>query len=94
MKPLANATFPLPDALQAALTERFGPQGLGAWGVEAMDVEAVRQCLISRGLGGELLGLGFHEREALYARRGVVVDYSEEELDAEARDLRRMLDSR
>ena len=91
---MANATFPLPDALQAVLTEQLGAQGLGAWGVEAMVVEAVRQGLISRGMGGEMLGLGFHEREALYARRGVVYDYTDEELDAEASDLRRMLGSR
>ena len=53
-------------------------------------VEAVREGLISRGLGGEILGIGFHEREALYARRGIVYDYTEEDLDQERADRARV----
>ncbi|MBV9937073.1 MAG: hypothetical protein JO150_01105 [Acidobacteriaceae bacterium] len=37
---------------------------LSRWGWEALVLEAVREGLLSRGQAGELLGLGFHEREA------------------------------
>ena len=88
---MATSTITLPESLSDALDEGLGGGDLPRWALEALVVEAVRDGLITRGLGGDLLGIGFHEREALYTRRGVVYDYSDEELAAESRDLRRML---
>ena len=89
---MAQSTITLPESLASALEEGLGGGDLPRWALEALVVEAVREGLVSRGFGGDVLGIGFHEREALYARRGVVYDYSKEDLAAERRDLRRMLD--
>ena len=65
----------------------------GRWALEALVLEAVREGLISRGRGGELLGLGFQEREELFARRGVPYDLSADERRREREDIRRIFGS-
>ena len=87
----ATLSVELPDELRRILAERPGEAELPRWTFEAIVLEAVREGILSRGRGGELLGLGFHEREALYARRGLVYSYSEEDLAAERRDLEALL---
>ena len=91
---MSQSTITVPEGLVSAIEAGLDGVDLPRWTLEAMVVEAVRESLISRGFGGELLGIGFHEREALYAQRGIVYQYSEEELDAEQRDLERLLAAR
>ena len=81
-------TVEIPAPLTEALALQKSPATLPRWVLEALVVEAVRQRLISRGCGGELLGLSFGEREEFYARHGVTYELSDEELaeDEEARD--------
>lgn len=88
-----NPTFAvtIPERLKTALESNVGSSEFPRWALEAMVVEAVREGLISRGFGGDILGLGFYAREELYARRGVVYDYTEEDLDAQEKDLLSML---
>ena len=73
----------LPDSLTSALEEGLGEVDLPLWALEAMVLEALREGLITRGHGGQLLGLGFYEREAFYARRGIVYDLDDEALERE-----------
>lgn len=88
---MAQSTITVPESLTNAVEEGLGKVDLPRWALEAMVLEALREGLITRGYGGEILGLGFHEREAFYAQRGVVYDYSDEDLAQERRDLERML---
>lgn len=87
---MATSTITLPESLSAALDEGLGGGDLPRWALEALVVEAVRDGLITRGFGGDLLGIGFHEREALYAKRGVVYDYGDEDLQRERADIGRV----
>ncbi len=84
----------VPEQLITAIESDVSQAQLPRWALEALVIEAVREDLISRGFGGEILGLGFHEREELYARRGVVYSYTAEELAAEHRDLESLLGSK
>lgn len=90
----ATLSVEVPEELRRILAERPGEAELPRWALEAIVLEAVREGILSRGRGGELLGLGFHEREALYARRGLVYSYDAEELAAEGRDLEGFLTGR
>jgi predicted HTH domain antitoxin len=83
----------LPEPLRVALEDGNESVDLSRWTLEALVLEAVREGLISRGRGGELLGLGFHQREELFARRGVTYDLSEEELRKEQDDLQSIFGS-
>lgn len=87
----ATLSVELPDELRRILAERAGEDELPRWALESIVLEAVRDGILSRGRGGELLGLGFHEREALYARRGLVYSYGEEDLAAERKHLEALL---
>jgi hypothetical protein len=59
-----------------------------------MVIEAVREGLISRGKGAEILGFSFGEREQFYADHDVAYDFTPGELDAELRSLRASLGKR
>lgn len=78
----------VPDAFRQVLAEERGEETLPRWALEALVTEAVREGLITRGFGGELLGLSFHQREEFYAHRGVTYDLSEEDMaeDRKTRD--------
>ena len=78
----------VPEPLRSALLGRVG--SLSRWGWEALVLEAVREGLLSRGQAGELLGLGFHERETFFAQRGLTYDLSEEEFGRERADAERI----
>lgn len=88
---MANATFPLPNALQTALTARFGPEGLSTWGVEAMVLQGVREGFFSVGEVGEILGLGYFQAEAFLKAKGVPVVLSDEEFENDQADLREIV---
>jgi hypothetical protein len=78
----------VPEPLRSALLGRVG--SLSRWGWEALVLEAVREGLLSRGQGGEWLGLNFHEREAFFAQRGLTYDLSEDELRRERAEAERI----
>ena len=75
----------IPEAFRQVLAEERGEATLPRWALEALVAEAVREGLISSGRGGEILGLSFQQREAFYTQRGVVHDYSDEELREQQR---------
>jgi predicted HTH domain antitoxin len=81
----------VPDGILAAVAEMAGERELSRWILETVVIEAIRNGLISRGRGGEILGLSFYEREELYAQRGLLYDISAEELERQQADLERML---
>lgn len=77
----------VPAEFRQVLADQAGDASVPRWALEALVIEAVREGLVSRGFGGEMLGINFHEREKFFASRGIVYDFSETELDAEQRDL-------
>lgn len=85
----------VPEEFQKLLSrEQGGEEGISRLALEAIVVEAVRRGLISRGFGGELLGLEFSEREQFYADHGVTYDLSADELAQEQHDLRNIFRDR
>ena len=84
-----SVAITVPDALKVAL-EEGGAIDFSKWALEAIVLEAVREGCVTRGEGGELLGLGFHEREAFYASRGVTYDLSDKEREHERADMARV----
>jgi hypothetical protein len=78
-----QAALQIPEEFKHAVEGRIAASDFSRWGFEALVLEAVREGLITRGYGGELLGLGFHEREQFYASRGVSYDLSDEDLAGE-----------
>jgi hypothetical protein len=83
-------TIEVPASLTAALTKSKDEATLPRWALEALVVEAVREHVISRGFGGELLGMDFGQREEFYAQHGVTYDLTNEELDEDEQGRDRM----
>ena len=81
----------VPQDFREALCQGQGEARLPRWALEALVTEAVREGLISRGRGGEILSLSFGQRERLYAERGVTYDLTPEELDADRMALEALL---
>jgi len=84
----------VPEPLRLAIAESQGEAALPRWGLEALVVEALRERMITRGYAGEILGLSFHEREKLFAERGVSYDISIEELERQQCDLGNILNQK
>lgn len=82
-------TVTVPKSLAQAISQGQDPSAFERWALEAMVLEAVREGLISRGYGGELLGMGFHEREKFYADHGIVYDTTIEEVMSDVRTIRK-----
>ncbi len=85
------ATVTIPGSLVQAYTQDQDPAGFERRVLEALVVDAVRRGLISRGKGGAILGLSFGEREQFFADRGVVYDFTPEEVMADLVSLRKGL---
>jgi len=81
----------IPESLRSAIESGPKTIDLPRWVLEAMVVEAVREGLITGGRAGQTLGLTFEERERFLAERGVVHDYSEEELGEQQQAIDRIL---
>ncbi len=72
---------PIPEEIRLVLLEQgVDDSRLAKWTLEAMLIEALREGIISRGKLGELLNLGFQEREEWLASRGVEYAYDGDEL--------------
>lgn len=84
----------VPEEFQQLLVRERGEAGISRLALEAIVVEAVRSGLITRGFGGELLGLGFNQREEFYASHGVTYDLTQEELASEQDDLKEIFRNR
>ena len=54
---MSLSTITVPESLSAAVEEGLGNVDLPRWALEAMVLEALRERLITRGYGGEILGL-------------------------------------
>ena len=85
-----QAALQIPEGFKRAVEGKIAESDFSRWGIEALVLEAVREGLITRGYGGELLSLGFHEREQFYATHGVTYDLTEDDLSQESGDLRRL----
>ena len=81
-------TILLPDSLYDALVTRVGDEGLAAWGIEAMAVEAVRQGTISRRKAASILEIDSPDvREAFFERHGLSLEYTLEDMEEDFRTL-------
>jgi len=81
----------VPERLRLALIQDDSNVEVSSWAVEALVIEAIREGRISRGLAGEILGLSFHEREQLFADRGLTYDLDASELDADELVVKQLL---
>jgi len=75
---------PIPEEIRLVLLEQgVDDSRLAKWTLEAMLIEALREGIISRGKLGELLNLGFEEREQWLASRGVAYAYGNKDQEAD-----------
>lgn len=70
----------VPDTFSDGLLQTNGVAEVQRWALETLVAQAVREGRISSGRAGEILGLSFMEREQFLRDRGVLRDYSVEEL--------------
>ena len=89
-----NMSFPahiaMPDSLTGAILTRVNEADLPRWALEALVLEAVREKLITRGYGGEILGFSFQEREEFYLAKGITYDLDAEDIAQEKGDAKKV----
>jgi predicted HTH domain antitoxin len=85
-----NLKLQLSDATASALHEALGPD-LNRAALEALVVEAYRQGKLSLGALAESLGMGVIEADAWLGRRGIPLNYTAEDLQADCDTLRRLI---
>lgn len=73
----------IPDAFREALEGHRTDADIPRLAFEALVVEAVRQGIVSRGFGGELLGLDFADREVFFGARGLTYDLPPSDLEGD-----------
>lgn len=81
----------LPEETAERLKAEWRDLSRGA--VEAIAVEGYRDGTLTRDQVRKLLGLSFWDTEAFLKRRQAFLQYSEEDLEQERRDLNRLLGS-
>jgi predicted HTH domain antitoxin len=81
----------LPEEIAERLKAEWRDLSRGA--VEAIAVEGYRDGTLTRDHVGRLLGLSFWETEAFLKRRQAFLQYTEEDLEQDRRDLDRALGS-
>lgn len=84
-------TVDLPETVEQALKERWGEARLSRKTLEALLIEAYREGLLSRGKLGELLGLGFQDREAFLNDRGVAYNYDLQDFEQDLHTMDELL---
>ncbi|HEY3284010.1 MAG TPA: UPF0175 family protein, partial [Armatimonadota bacterium] len=84
-------TLDVPEELAQELRDLWGESELPRRALEALVLEAYREGAISRGKVGELLGLGFHAREALLKERDAPYLYGPRDLDEDLRTTSELL---
>lgn len=80
-----NLHIELPKEVEDALTAAWGDLPRAA--KESLAIESYRTGRISLGLLAQMLGMGVIEADACLAKRGVALDYSPEDLEADRREL-------
>lgn len=75
----------IPQEVEAVLRDEWGDLGRAA--KEALAIESYRTGKISVGLLAEMLGMGVIEADVWLAQRGVPLNCSSEDLDADRDDL-------
>ncbi len=75
----------IPTKLENALREEWGDLSLAA--KEALAIESYRTGRISIGFLAEMLGMGVIEADEWLAKRGVPLNCSQDDLEADRRDL-------
>ncbi len=78
----------IPEKLESALSREWGD--LSAAAMEALAIESYRTGKISIGFLAEMLGIGVIEAEAWLAKRGVPLNYTMADLEADRADLARL----
>lgn len=78
----------IPEKLDSALSREWGD--LSAAAKEALAIESYRTGKISIGFLAEMLGIGVIEAEAWLAKRGVPLNYTMADLEADRADLARL----
>jgi predicted HTH domain antitoxin len=79
----------IPDSIEQKLRNEMG--NLEQATKEALAVEAYRTEKLSLGQFAELLNLGIYEADGLLKQRGIVLDYSDAELEEERQTLRNLV---
>ncbi len=82
-------TINLPPLVEDRLRERLGD--LDAVAKLGLAIEAYRSAELSLGQFADLLGISQNEADGLLKQRGVMLEYSAEELAAERAELERLL---
>ncbi len=80
----------IPDSAAASLREALGPDFERSV-LEAMVIEAYRRGRMSVGALAQTLGMGVIEADQWLAQRGVPLNYSAQDLESDARTLRRLV---
>ncbi|TWT41976.1 hypothetical protein RAS1_31020 [Phycisphaerae bacterium RAS1] len=78
----------IPARVESILRAEWGDLSQAA--KEALAIESYRAGKISIGFLAEMLAMGVIEADAWLARRGVPLNYSAEDLEADRRDLREL----
>lgn len=86
---MAAVTIELPDLIIKEL--ETVPGAISRCVLEAVALEGYRSRRLSRGEVRRLLGLSWHDTEALLAQHGLVYHYSAEDLDEDQETLERIL---
>lgn len=84
-------TIHLPKETETTLRDAFG-DALDREAIEALSVEAYRRGKLSLGQFARLLGIDTYSADGLLKQRGVMLDYTLEDLDREVAFLREYLD--
>jgi predicted HTH domain antitoxin len=75
----------IPERLECALRQEWGDLSVAAR--DALAIESYRTGRISVGFLAEMLGMGVIQAEEWLAQRGVPLNFTQEDLDADLRDL-------
>jgi len=80
----------MPVFVPADLAALFPEGNVSSWAIESLVIAAVREEQLSRPQGANILGLSWAESEELYARNGLVRDYSVEDVDKDLTSLKKL----
>ena len=86
-----SVTVELPERIEHQLEEEWGSSNLSRKALEGLVIEAYRAEKLSVGQVAEALGLSVIETEAFLKERGVELNYTLEDLEADRESLRKVL---
>lgn len=89
---MVHLKIDIPEKLETALTREWGDLSVAA--KEALAIESYRTGKISVGFLAEMLGMGVIAAEDWLAKRGVPLNYTVADLEADRADLARLFPER